>query len=92
LSEEDVARNLRQSIEILRGFSESWRALERPEEAASVPHTFRGLFRPLAEQELNATLEWLHQGAWAGDGGAPPEPEPPVDPLAAFMPGSGEEG
>ncbi len=93
LSEEDVARNLRQSIEILRGFSESWRALERPEEASSVPHTFRGLFRPLAEQELNATLEWLHQGAWAGEGGgAPPEPAPPVDPLAAFMPGSGEEG
>ncbi len=64
LNEEEVARNLRQSIEILRGFSESWRSLEDPTETHAVPQTFRGLFRPLAEQELNDTLEWLHNGVW----------------------------
>ena len=64
LSQEEVARNLRQSIEILRGFSESWRALEHPEISHAVPQNFRGLFKPLADQELNDTLEWLHNGVW----------------------------
>ena len=64
LNEQDVARNMRQSIEILRGFSESWRALEHPEESKNVPQTFRGLFKPLGQEELNQTLEWLHNGIY----------------------------
>lgn len=64
LNEQDVIRNMRQSIEILRGFSESWRSLENPEDSKNVPQTFRGLFRPLREDELNDTLEWLHNGIY----------------------------
>ena len=71
LDEQQVARNLRQSIEILRGFSESWRTLEHPEESSNVPQNFRGLFRPLAEQELNDTLEWLHNGVWDDEDASP---------------------
>ena len=83
LSEKEVARNLRQSIEILRGFSESWRSLENPEESMNVPQSFRSLFRPLEETELNETLEWLHNGIWEEDEGA--ANAPPSDPLAPFM-------
>lgn len=68
LSQDEVARNLRQSIEILRSFAESWRALEHPEASNSVPQNFRGLFRPLGDQELNDTLEWLHNGSWNDSG------------------------
>ena len=75
LSDEEAHRNLRQSIEILRGFNESWRALERPEQSHAVPQSFRGLFRPMDEGELNATLEWLNQGAYA-TGSAPAAPAP----------------
>lgn len=64
LNEHDVARNIRQSIEILRGFSESWRILENPQDSKNVPQTFRSLFQPLQEQELNDTLEWLHNGTF----------------------------
>lgn len=71
LDERQVARNLRQSIEILRGFSESWRTLENPEQSSAVPQNFRALFRPLAEQELNDTLEWLHNGVWDDDEASP---------------------
>ena len=77
LDEELVARNLRQSIEILRGFSESWHTLEHPEESNSVPQNFRSLFRPLGEQELNDTLEWLHNGVWDEDASYA-KPAPPL--------------
>lgn len=83
LDEVQVARNLRQSIEILRGFTESWRALENPQESSSVPQNFRGLFRPLAEQELNDTLEWLHNGVWDED-------EPGADALPGATDSSSE--
>jgi hypothetical protein len=80
LNEGDAANNLRQSIEILRGFSESWRALDRPEQSHAVPQSFRGLFRPMDEGELNDTLEWLHQGAFAPTGQAAPAPaKPPAE-------------
>jgi hypothetical protein len=78
LGEDEAAQNLRQSIEILRGFSESWRSLDRPEQSHAVPQSFRGLFRPMEEGELNATLEWLHQGAFATTQPAAPVVPPPA--------------
>ena len=92
LDEELVSRNLRQSIEILRGFSESWRTLEHPEESNSVPQNFRGLFRPLAEQELNDTLEWLHNGVWDDGNGAPPSGQGANEPSGTALPGQASYG
>lgn len=92
LDEELVSRNLRQSIEILRGFSESWRTLEHPEESNSVPQNFRGLFRPLAEQELNDTLEWLHNGVWDDGNGAPPSGQSANEPSGTALPGQASYG
>ena len=63
LDPEQATRNLRQSVEILRRFEESWRALEDPESSTSVPPSFRSLFRPLEESELQATLDELRHGA-----------------------------
>ncbi|MFU8803646.1 MAG: tubulin-like doman-containing protein [Bradymonadaceae bacterium] len=67
LSTEDASASLRQSVEILRGFTESWRAMEDPEQNSGVPNTFRTLFRPLGEEELNTTLDWLKTGPAGGD-------------------------
>ena len=63
LDPEEATKNLRQSVEILRRFQESWRALEDPESSTSVPPTFRSLFKPLGEEELQSTLDDLRHGA-----------------------------
>jgi hypothetical protein len=62
LSEQQAKQNLRQSVELLRAFQESWRAMENPEEIRDVPETFRSLFNPLEEDELTETLETLRTG------------------------------
>ncbi len=62
LSARDASENLRQSVEILRGFRESWNALENPEQNMVVPQGFHALFRPLDENELNTTLQSLRIG------------------------------
>ena len=90
LSEEEVSRNLRQSIEILRGFSESWRALENPEASQNVPQTFRSLFKPLQEQELNETLDWLHNGVWDGGQKGPATGQLEPLPLGSTQPPNDE--
>ena len=63
LDPEEATQNLRQSVEILRRFQESWRALEDPESSTSVPPTFRDLFRPMEEDELQSSLDALRHGA-----------------------------
>lgn len=62
LGPKEAGENLRQSVEILRGFHESWQAMENPEASTSVPPTFRSLFQPLQESELHSTLEALRHG------------------------------
>ena len=63
LDPEKATQNLRQSVEILRRFQESWRALEDPNTSTSVPPTFRDLFRPMGEDELQSSLDELRHGA-----------------------------
>lgn len=75
LSPQDAAENLRQSVEILRAFHDSWRAMENPENSTSVPPSFRSLFKPLGESELHDTLETLRHGT-AGDKPAIPSVRP----------------
>lgn len=62
ISPQEATQNLRQSVEILRRFQQSWQAMEDPESSTSVPPTFRSLFRPLEEDELQATLDHLRHG------------------------------
>ncbi len=62
LDPQEATENLRQSVEILRAFDESWTALENPESSTSVPPTFRSLFKPLQEGDLHAALESLRHG------------------------------
>jgi hypothetical protein len=72
LSQEDASASLRQCVEILRSFSDGWRALENPDQNTAVPNTFRSLFRPLGEQELSSTLTSLKTGLTeSGDASAP---------------------
>ncbi|MFB6264513.1 MAG: tubulin-like doman-containing protein [Bradymonadaceae bacterium] len=68
LEPELANRNLRQSIEILDGFLESWRAMENPEESETIPDTFEGLFEPIPERELNETVERLRSGEFTRGG------------------------
>jgi hypothetical protein len=75
LSADEAARTMRQSVEILRGFSESWRALENPEHSTAVPQTFRSLFRPLDSNELNSTLDRLRGGLVDASPKKTPEPQ-----------------
>ncbi|MGM0558176.1 MAG: tubulin-like doman-containing protein [Myxococcota bacterium] len=67
LTEQQARQNLRQSVELLRAFQESWRAMENPEEIRDVPETFRSLFNPLEEDELTQTLETLRTGEFDRD-------------------------
>lgn len=82
LDAEAANQNLSQSIELLDGFLESWRAMENPDESETVPDTFEGLFEPIPEQQLNETVERLRSGAFAwgqssGDDGGGPDVESP---------------
>src|SRR5690554_3641197 len=67
LSSAQAGENLRQSVEILRGFQQGWQSMEQPERSTSVPPSFRSLFRPLAEEELHDTLESLRIGTSTSD-------------------------
>lgn len=82
LSPEEAGNNLRQSVEILRAFHDSWRAMENPDSSTSVPPTFRSLFRPLEESELHDTLETLRHGT-AGDKPAAPTVAPRTNSASA---------
>jgi hypothetical protein len=53
--------SLAQSLKILEAFSDSWRVMENPEQASGYPETFHKLFTPLADRELNATLDSLRK-------------------------------
>ncbi|MBA2664624.1 MAG: hypothetical protein H0U74_20220 [Bradymonadaceae bacterium] len=77
LGAREASENLRQSVEILRGFNESWSAMENPEQNTAVPQNFRSLFAPLGEHELNSTLERLRIGDFeiADSPIAPPAPK-----------------
>lgn len=67
ISEAQARQNLRQSVELLGAFLESWRVMENPEQSRDVPQTFRGLFNPLQEDELTQTLETLRTGEFERD-------------------------
>ena len=54
LNAKAASENLRQSVEILRGFRESWNAMENPEQNMVVPQGFHALFRPLDESRSPA--------------------------------------
>lgn len=70
LTPAQAGENLRQSVEILRGFQQGWQSMEQPERSTSVPPSFRSLFRPLGDDELHNTLESLRIGT------STPEPSP----------------
>ena len=60
----DEARNsLRQSIEILRAFSETWQHMEHPDEANEVSDTFLRLFKPIDFDVLQERLKHLRDAA-----------------------------
>ncbi|RVU46969.1 hypothetical protein EA187_07490 [Lujinxingia sediminis] len=71
LTPAQAGENLRQSVEILRGFQQGWQSMEQPERSTSVPPSFRSLFRPLGEDELHNTLESLRIGTSTAE----PSPE-----------------
>lgn len=62
LNPQEASENLSQSIRILDGFLENWKAIEDPDANTSVPSTFKGLFNPLNPAKLNRTLEDLREG------------------------------
>ncbi|MFP4599421.1 MAG: tubulin-like doman-containing protein [Persicimonas sp.] len=62
VTEQQARASLRQSIELLRGFVDGWRALENPEESRTVPRDFQNLFQPMQEDQLKDTLEILRSG------------------------------
>ena len=66
-------RNLRQSIEILRAFSDTWQLMENPDRPGEVPPSFADLFTPLTNADLQATLARLRTATGTtrngGDGG-----------------------
>ncbi|QDG52607.1 hypothetical protein FIV42_18250 [Persicimonas caeni] len=62
LNDHQAKSNLRQSIELLRGFVEGWRGMENPEESKTVPRDFQSLFQPMQEEKLKDTLEILRSG------------------------------
>ncbi len=62
LTDQQAQSNLRQSIELLRGFVEGWRGMEHPEESRTVPRDFQNLFQPMQEEKLKDTLEILRSG------------------------------
>lgn len=70
---EEPAYNLRQSIDILRAFSETWQLMENPHKGGDVPESFRDLFEPLSNDALLDALERLRSAFSA----APPAAEPP---------------
>lgn len=62
LNDQQAQSNLRQSIELLRGFVEGWRGMENPEESKTVPRDFQSLFQPMQDEKLKDTLEILRSG------------------------------
>lgn len=77
LPSREPARSLVQSILILRSFSEAWRQMENPEESAEIPQTFRKLFIPLKEDELDSALEALRSSLSPTNGRSTSPPEAP---------------
>ncbi len=73
LTREEALANLRQSIEILRAFSETWQRMENPDDSREIPPSFLDLFKPLEEGELHTTLEGLRTAFGAEATPTPPE-------------------
>ncbi|HEX2253792.1 MAG TPA: tubulin-like doman-containing protein [Thermoanaerobaculia bacterium] len=73
----DPAENLRQSIEILRAFSETWQLMEDPERAGEVPPSFAELFLPLSNADLQETLSRLRSAFGAQKESATGRRRPP---------------
>jgi hypothetical protein len=75
----DPAHNLRQSIEILRAFSDTWLLMENPERSGELPPGFADLFTPLSNSDLQLALERLRT-AFGGDGDGRKGRRPPRAP------------
>lgn len=58
-SERLAQKSLKQSIQVLETFHESWRRLEHPEDSRQPPKSFLQLFQPLDEKEFADNLEVL---------------------------------
>lgn len=67
----DPAQNLRQSIELLRTFSDTWQLVENPERSGELPPGFADLFVPLSNNDLQQALARLRTASVNGS------PEPP---------------
>ncbi len=63
LTPEAARTNLLQSLQILEGFCETWRAVEEPERSAHVASGFQSLFQPLPEKDLDVVLRTLREGS-----------------------------